>query len=202
MEIEFIPDLHIYLIDGMMIPSVTSIIQKILPNKYEGINKKVLERKARYGTLGHKVIEEIGKNMMNCDEAMAFINDLYSDEKINQDLYISLRDYVRLSRKYNIEPLANEKVVHYKYEYVGTLDMIAYVNGKKALLDMKFTASLDREHLSWQLGMYKLASGEDFDEYYCIWLPKGKAGKLIPIEIKSEQEILNKLEELKNEGIL
>lgn len=202
MDIEFIPESHIYLIDGMMIPSVTSIIQKILPDKYQGINKKVLARKAKYGTLGHKVIEEIGRNMMNCDEASNFINELYMQNKINQDLYISLREYIRLSRKNQIEPIENEKTVHYKYEYVGTLDMIAYVNGKKALLDMKFTASLDREHLSWQLGMYKLASGEEFDEYYCIWLPKGKVGKLIPIEIKTKEEILNKLEELKNEGLL
>lgn len=45
--------------------------------------------------------------------------------------------------------------------------------------------------------MYSLASGEKFEKYYCIWLPKNKLGELVEIKPKTESEILDKLRELK-----
>lgn len=98
--------------------------------------------------------------------------------------------------KYKIEPLEHEKIVSYKYSYSGTLDLIANVDGVRSLCDIKFTAELDKEYLSWQLGMYALALGEEFDKYYCVWLPKKRLGQLVEIIPKSKKEILKKLEEL------
>lgn len=199
MDIEFIEETHTYLINGIIVPSVTTLIKKIFPDKYKGISEKVLERKAKYGTLGHKVIEDIGVSMMSLDEAMQYIKKLYEIGEINQDMFISLREYVRLCKRNELEPIQNEVIVNYGYEFVGTLDMIANIKGKRCLIDIKFTAELDYEYLAWQLGMYKLAYGEDFDNYYCLWLPKGKIGKLAEIKIKEKDEILNKLEEIKDE---
>lgn len=197
--IEFIPDSHEYLVNGVLVPSVTTIIKKIFPDKYKGISTSILNKKAQYGTKGHELIEIIGKNLMNEYEALEYINNLYQNKEINQSLQIGLREFIRLSKKYKLEVLENELMVNYGYEFVGTLDMIANVNGDKSLIDIKFTSELDNEYLSWQLGMYKMAYGEDFKGYYCLWLPKGNVGKLVPIEIKAEEEILKKLEELKNE---
>ena len=199
MDIEFIEETHTYLINGIIVPSVTTLIKKIFPDKYKGISEKVLERKAKYGTLGHKVIEDIGVSMMSLEEAMQYIKKLYEIGEINQDMFISLREYVRLCKRNELKPIQNEVIVNYGYEFVGTLDMIANVKGKRCLIDIKFTAELDYEYLAWQLGMYKLAYGEDFDNYYCLWLPKGKIGKLAEIKIKEKDEILNKLEEIKDE---
>lgn len=199
MDIEFIEETHTYLINGIIVPSVTTLIKKIFPDKYKGISEKVLERKAKYGTLGHKVIEDIGVSMMSLEEAMQYIKKLYEIGEINQDMFISLREYARLCKRNELEPIQNEVIVNYGYEFVGTLDMIANVKGKRCLIDIKFTAELDYEYLAWQLGMYKLAYGEDFDNYYCLWLPKGKIGKLAEIKIKEKDEILNKLEEIKDE---
>lgn len=201
-EIEFIPETHQYLIDGVLVPSVTTIIKLIFPDKYKGISTSILQKKAQYGTKGHEVIENIGMNLMNDYEALEYINDLYKDKEINQAMQISLREYVRLCRKHNIEIIANEEIVNYGYEFVGTLDMIAWVNDKRSLIDIKFTAELDKEYLSWQLGMYEMAYGEEFDEHYCLWLPKGKVGKLEPVNIKTKEEIKSKLEELRNENLL
>ncbi len=197
--IEFIPETHEYLYNGVLVPSVTTIIKKIMPNKYDGISTRILQKKAKFGTLGHSIIEYLGENMMDEEESKLHIIDLFNSERINQDMYISLREYIRLCHKYEIEVLENEKIVNYGYEFIGTLDMIANVKGKRSLIDIKFTAELDKEYLSWQLGMYKMASGEDFNEYYCLWLPKGTVGNLVPIKIKTEEEILKKLEEIKNE---
>ena len=197
--IEFFEDTHTYLVDGIITPSVTTIIKQIFPDKYKGISDAVLKRKAEFGTKGHSIIEMIGKNKMNKQEALNKISELYQMKEINQDMFISLREYVRLCEKYDIDVLANEVIVAYGNKYAGTLDMIANVKGKKSLIDIKFTAELDEEYLSWQEGMYDLASPETFEEYYCLWLPKGKVGKLAPIKTKTKEEILNMLEKVGND---
>ena len=74
--------------------------------------------------------------------------------------------------------------------------MTGMVLGKHCLLDIKFTAELDKEYLSWQLGMYQLAKGIIYDKCYCIWLPKKELGQLVEIVPKTKEEILKKLEEL------
>lgn len=196
--IEFIEETHTYLVDGIIVPSVTTIIKNIFPDKYKGINTKILQKKAEFGTKGHSIIEMLGKTKTTENEAYDEILRQYNSHEINQDMFISLREYIRLCKKYQIEVLENEVMVNYEYEYAGTLDMIANVNNKKSLIDIKFTAELDEEYLSWQLGMYKLAYGEEFEEYYCLWLPKAKVGKLAPIKIKTKEEILEMLKELLN----
>ena len=90
--------------------------------------------------------------------------------------------------------------VSYEYEYAGRLDMIAFINRRRCLIDIKTTAELDKESLSWQLSLYEFASGERFLALYCLWLPKGKRGQLVKIERKTEEEILKKLGEFKNEN--
>ena len=187
--IEFLEQEHIYLVDGTIVPSVTQIIQKIFPDKYKGISQRVLKKKAEFGTEGHKIIEELDiTNKQNALERIFRIS--------NKDLQICIREYLRLVQKHDIKPLEYEKIVAYKYLFVGRLDMTAEVGGVKSLLDVKFTASLDEEYLSWQLGMYEMAYGEKFGKHYCLWLPKGKLGKLVEIHVKTEQEIIEKLEEL------
>lgn len=188
--IEFLEEPHLYLKNGILVNSVTQILQLIFPDKYKGINKKILNKKADFGTKGHLIIENL--NVSNLELAKKEVLSIQ-----NKDLQICIREYLRLVEKYQIEPLEHEKIVSYKYLYCGTLDLIANVNSTRSLCDIKFTAELDKEYLSWQLGMYTLALGEKFDKYYCIWLPKKGLGQLVEIIPKTKEEILKKLEELK-----
>lgn len=187
--IEFLEEPHLYLKDGILVKSVTQILQLIFPNKYKGINESVLKNKADFGTKGHSIIENL--NVENIDLAKQEVAQIK-----NKDLQICIREYLRLVDKYNIEPIEHELKVSYKYLYCGTLDLIAKINGIRSLCDVKFTAELDKEYLSWQLGMYALALGERFEKYYCIWLPKKGLGQLVEIIPKTKEEILKKLEEL------
>ena len=75
--------------------------------------------------------------------------------------------------------------------------MIAQIGSDKCLCDIKTTAELDKEYLSWQLSFYELATGKRFDKLYAIWLPKGKLGQLVEIKRKPQKELLRKLEEFK-----
>ena len=188
--LEFLESEHIYLKNGILVPSVTQILQLIFPNKYKNIDKTILNKKASFGTEGHSIIEKLDVSDINIAK-----NQVLGIK--NKDLEVCIREYLRLVEKHKIEPLEHEKMVSYKYLFCGTLDLIANIEGIKSLCDIKFTAELDKEYLSWQLGMYALALNEKFERYYCIWLPKKELGQLVEIKPKTKEEILKKLEELK-----
>lgn len=188
--LEFLESEHIYLKNGILVPSVTQILQLIFPNKYKNVDKTILNKKASFGTEGHSIIEKLDVSDMNIAK-----NQVLGIK--NKDLEVCIREYLRLVEKHKIEPLEHEKMVSYKYLFCGTLDLIANIEGTRSLCDIKFTAELDKEYLSWQLGMYALALNETFEKYYCIWLPKKELGQLVEIKPKTKEEILKKLEELK-----
>lgn len=192
-ELEFVEDTHTYTYNGVVLPSVTQIISEILPDKYANVNKRVLNNKAMFGTEGHKIIECL--DVRDMESAKQQVKEIK-----NKDLEICLREYLRLVKKYDIRPLIHEMKINYSYLYAGTLDMIANVYQEFSLIDVKFTSTLDYSYLSWQLGMYALACenyiNDNFEKYYCLWLPKGQLGQLVEIQPKSKYEILKKLSDL------
>lgn len=185
--LEFLEKEHIYLLDGVIVPSVSEILHFIFPNKYTGIDKEILNKKAEYGSKVHEAIEclEQSKDLPTLD--------------INQEF--SLKQYLRLKEKYSIEVQVQEQMIHFKNNYAGRFDMIATINNELCLCDIKTTATLDEEYLSWQLSFYELAFksmyGTSFEKLYAVWLPKRNYGKLIEIKRKSISELLSKLEEFK-----
>lgn len=187
--IDFLEEEHVYLLDGVIIPSVSEILHFIFPDKYKNINLSILNKKAEYGAKVHEAIEclEKGQQMPSLD--------------LNQEF--SLRQYLRLKEKNDIKVKVQEQIIHYKSEYAGRFDMIATINNELCLCDIKTTATLDEEYLSWQLSFYELAFksmyGTGFEKLYAIWLPKKDYGKLIEIKRKTIAELLNKLEEFKKE---
>lgn len=188
--IEFIEDGHIYLYDGVITPSVSEILHFIFPNKYKNVDLEVLNKKAEYGSKIHEAIEylEQNKELPQLDEIQEF----------------SIRQYLRLKEKYNICVKVQEKMINYKDFYCGRFDMIAEVNKDYCLCDIKTTAELDKEYLSWQLSFYELAymsmyGCNKFDKLYAIWLPKKNYGELVEIERKSITEMLDKIKEFRKE---
>jgi hypothetical protein len=186
--IEFIEESHTYLIDGVITPSVSEILHFIFPDKYKNVNQKVLNQKAEYGSKVHEAIEclEQNKDLAKLD--------------INQEF--SLGQYKRLKEKNNIDVLMQEQIINYQTEYAGRFDMVAMVNGNLSLCDIKTTAQLDKEYLSWQLSFYELANmsmyhTEQFEKLYAIWLPKKGYGELVEIERKSINELLRVIKEFK-----
>ncbi len=185
--IEFLEEDHLYLYDGVIIPSVSEILHYIFPNKYKNVDKETLNKKAVYGSKVHEAIEclEQGKTLPELDENQQF----------------SIRQWQRLKEKNNIKVLIQEQMIHYNDKYAGRFDMVANVNGYLSLCDIKTTATLDKEYLSWQLSFYELANESmyhtGFEKLYAIWLPKGNYGELIEIERKSKIELLRILKEFK-----
>lgn len=181
--LEFDKENHIYLKDGVILRSVTQILKELFPLKYDGIPKEILENKSIYGTELHKFIEIIEKKKPK--RPLAYIKKYY-----NPNIYQieSLKDYLEIKKKYNIEITDSEKMVVYKDIYCGTLDLKGTVKDKKAIIDIKTTYSLDELYVSWQNSLYEMAD-EPVDELYVLWLPKGHLGKLIKLERINEKDL-------------
>lgn len=193
--LEFIEDEHIYLLDGVIIPSVSEILHFIFPDKYKGVPNKILSAKADYGTTIHKAIEKCESENIGVNLNFIEVINLQEllDMKLNYIQEESFIQYLVLKYRYNIEVLEQEQMIHYENKYAGRFDMIARINGDYCLCDIKTTSILDKEYLSWQLSLYAFAKKEKFDKLYAIWLPKEDLGKLVEIERKSDEEILEML---------
>ena len=177
-DLTFIPETHTYLLKGIIIPSVSDILHFIFPDKYKGVSEIVLTRKANYGTIVHDYIEK-------------FENGKFEDLP-GLDIYqnMSIKQYMRIKAKKDIEVVEQEKMIHYEDKYAGRFDMIATIKGKRCLCDIKTTAKLDIDYLSWQLSFYELAYGERFKKLYAIWLPRKELGQLVEIPRKPKKELL------------
>ena len=192
--IDFIEEPHIYLVDGVITPSVSEILHFMFPDKYSGIPDWILERKAKYGTKIHESIEMFEANIKTMDIQEAFDVTIQAKE-LTYIQEASLRQYLKLKNRYNIDVLEQEMMIQFEKKYAGRFDMIANVKGYLSLCDIKTTAELDEEYLSWQLSYYELAMGKTFEKLYAIWLPKKGIGQVVEIKRKPREVLIKKLNE-------
>ena len=148
-DLEFLDDVHQYLIDGVCVPSITQILKSRFGNKYAGIDKATLNRAAEKGTEMHKVIEDWCKDGTE------------SDLK-------ELRNFKFLKNKYHFEVLENEvPVILFVDENpvaAGRLDLVIEdLDGDTGLADLKRTSNLDKEYLAYQLNLYRVAYRQSYD---------------------------------------
>lgn len=186
-NLTFIEEGHIYLLNGIIVSSVSEILKFIFPSKYKGVPESILKRKSEYGSVVHEYIEK-------------FENGRYK-ELPQLDIYqkMSFKQYCRLKAKYDIEVIEQEKMIHYEDIYAGRFDMIATIKGKECLCDIKTTSELDMEYLSWQLSLYEFAYGTRFKKLYAIWLPRKELAKLVEIPRKQKRQILSVLKKYRRE---
>lgn len=130
--IEFREDTHEYFLDGKKLISVTQLMRKHgLAPSYDSVPEAVLKAKAERGTLIHKEIEEYIKN-----DEIGFTTELYR--------------FIDHINETQIMPLASEEIV-YNDIVAGTVDLI-FEDG--TIADIKTTATLHKEAISWQLAIY------------------------------------------------
>lgn len=193
-NITFLEEPHIYLVDGVITPSVSEILHYIFPDKYKGVNRKILNKKAEYGTTIHESIEMYEANIKTMSLKEAF-DVVIQAKELSYIQEASLRQYLKLKTRYNIEVLEQEMMIQYEKKYAGRFDMVANVNGALSLCDIKTTAELDEEYLSYQLSYYEMAMGKKFDKLYAIWLPKKDIGQVVEIKRKPREVLIKKLNE-------
>ena len=145
--LEYLDVSHTYLFDGVVLPSVTQLLQKKFGSKYDGIPKSVLERAAERGTALHKAIED------------------YEYQGIETEL-LELQNYIRLKEENGFSVMGNEipVVLFRDGEAVaaGRCDLFLANQGVFGLGDIKRTYRLDRKYLTYQLNIYRVAFTQSY----------------------------------------
>ncbi|OHE28877.1 MAG: hypothetical protein A2Y45_04120 [Tenericutes bacterium GWC2_34_14] len=173
-KVEYIDDTHTYIVDGVVVPSVTQIVSTVLPSPYKNIEPDVLKQAADRGIALHEEIEQFEK-----DGVMG------SSIEFNHYLY--------LKKQYVFDAVDNEKLIVLEYNgkviCAGRLDMIIQIGGKKDLGigDIKRTYQLHMDHLKLQLNLYRLgymqSYGKHIDYLKCLHLRKWTYGFVdVPID--------------------
>ena len=146
-ELEYIHESHMYIVDGVIVPSVTQILDCKFGKKYDFVSPQVLRRAAEKGTAVHEAIEQFER---------------YGTESALKEL----RNYKFLKKAYGFECLESEiPVILFKNGdpvAAGRLDMVVAMNDKTGLADIKRTSALDKNYLAYQLNMYRIAYQQSY----------------------------------------
>lgn len=164
--------------DGLQLSGVTSIIKQVLfPDKYKGIPESVLAKAAERGTAIHNECERI---------------NIFGEGMLNEDSSVEARNYHRLMTDNGIKMIASEYLVS---DEAIVATMIDCIDDQGNLYDIKTTAQLDTESLSWQLSIcdylfsrQNSSLARPSSKLYGIWL-RGDIAKLVEVERKTDEQI-------------
>lgn len=142
-ELRFESKGHVYLLDGIRIPSVTELMRPMTATYYKTVNEDTLANAATKGTAVHEAAENYIKfGLVDIDE----------EYKGYIDAFTGWYD----SRK--PDPVASEmKFYHKILRYGGTADLLCILGGRLALVDYKTTSEISRMLVGVQLEAYKQA---------------------------------------------
>ena len=171
--LEYDDDSHTYLVDGVIVPSVTQVLKVKFGGIYESVAPEVLKRAGERGTAIHKSIEDY------CTRGI----DLGTKE---------VRHFRFLKTHYDLKPILNEIPIIVCRDGVpvtaGRLDMVVDVGEDRAIADIKTTSTLNKEYLAYQLNIYRLGVLQcypelgDISKLYGIHI-RDNTRKLVPIPI-------------------
>lgn len=139
--LEFLPETHTYLYDGLMLPSVTQILGVKYKNDYASVPPAVLENASKRGTAVHKAIENF--NVSSYDDGSE-----------------AVRNFKFLQKQYEFEVLDSElPIVIFKDDMpiaCGRLDMTMLIDGQTGIADIKTVSALNKEKIAYQLNLYRI----------------------------------------------
>lgn len=147
--LEYFDDSHTYLVDGVIVPSITQMLSKRFGGRYANVDKDVLKRASSEGTRIHAEIEEYCRTGI-----------MSGSREVN--------DFRFLQKQYKFEVMESERPVILFYGdkpvSAGRYDlMIRNDHGELGGADIKRVSSLDKEYVGYQLNMYRLAYLQSYD---------------------------------------
>lgn len=180
--LEYFDETHTYLYEGLMLPSVSRILESKFNGEYKNVPPAVLNNAAQRGTAVHKAIEN-------------YNNSGYDDGSE------AVRNFKFLQKQYGFEVLDSElPLVLFKDDMpiaCGRLDMTMLIDGETGIADIKTVSSLNKEKIAYQLNLYRIglmqSYGVDAQFLKIIHLRDG-IRKVIdsPINEKMTWELINK----------
>ena len=176
-DLEYNDDKHTYMVGDRKIPSVTRVIDAVFPkylvdwaatagadywkenygedtDKYNGIinaHKQISHRAQTIGLEVHKWIElYIKGKIIDVDTAVDY----------PEGVKVPMQNFHMWADAHDIEwESCEEKVYSRNWEYAGTVDAVAKINGKRCVIDFKTSAKIYKEYYL-QVAAYVSAIGE------------------------------------------
>jgi len=142
--LEYFDDEHLYLVDGVIVPSITEILKVKFGGKYDGISRATLQMAADKGTEVHDAIEHLVKTGEVTDlpevRNFLFLKNQYGFDVYDCEVPLILFD--------DDEPIC-----------AGRCDLVLYEHDGVDFggADIKRTSALDKLYLTYQLNLYRIA---------------------------------------------
>lgn len=147
--LEYYDDTHTYLVDGIIVPSITQILKIKFKNKYSKVDEKTLARASEKGTQVHEAIEKL------CQTGEV--------EDIKE-----VKNFIFLQKQYKFTTIDNEVPIILFRDGIpvgaGRLDLVLEENQELGLGDIKRTSVLDKEYLGYQLNLYRIGYQQCYDK--------------------------------------
>lgn len=183
--VEYLEDSHTYLVDGLIVPSVTRIVGWQLNEDWSKVPQNILQAKATYGTEVHELIQAYENGMT--------IKEL-SLMQIDPNQKVAVKQYAEIKKMAMFEVKNMEQIV-YNDKVAGRYDILTT---NDELIDIKTTYRLNTEYLEWQLGLYYYLMGVKRPYGYVVWLPKQTKPKFKEITVHSHKECEDLIEAFLN----
>ncbi|MHB1692594.1 MAG: hypothetical protein ACYCUW_01745 [bacterium] len=170
LRLEFNEEKHIYSYGGKVLPSVTTVIKEVLNIEYPDYAVYHATR----GTYVHKAVELYLRNNLDFDS-------------LDENVKPYLDSFIKFQEKAKIVPvLLEERFADKNITFAGTVDIVAKINGKICLFDIK-TGQKQDSYKAQMAGYKRLLSdnGVQIDKIYILDL-KPEEFKVLPVE-KIEQ---------------
>ena len=177
---------HTYTLDGKELISVTQLMKKHgLAPDYSGVSEEVLNRAAERGTLIHKEIEDYCKT-----GEIGFTNEV-----------AAFADYIEKSDYY----IHKSETTVYNDVCAGTIDLLLEDGISKIIADIKTTAAINIDAVSWQLSIYAYLEHSMTGACFCaaqvFHFNKDGELKVIDVPFKPVEEI-ERLLQCERDGVL
>ena len=142
-ELSFDEAHHIYRLNGLVIPSVTTLMKPLSDDFYRTVDPEVLDRAAKRGTEIHNAVENYTQ---------------FGIEDISPAYAGYFAGFIQWWERRKPVPLATEcRVYHKILRYAGTADLICTINGRLTLVDYKSSAQVNTKLCAVQLEGYDRA---------------------------------------------
>lgn len=173
---------HTYTLNGKQLHGITGMLSRqLFPDKYSGVPDFVLARAAERGTTIHHDCENIDKGQ--------------------EPTTVEGQNYAQLRSGYMV--IANEYTVTDEEYFATNIDCVWY-DGGIVLADIKTTAKLDEEYVSWQLSinayLFELQNPHlKVSKLYAVWL-RGDIAQLVEVQRKGAATVTSLLDCERNGG--
>lgn len=142
-ELSFEERKHVYYLDGIEIPSMSTIMKPLSDEVYGSIDQQVLDRAAGKGTIVHNAID-------------TYLEFGFKD--IPEELIGYFDAFLRWFDDETPEVVATERRVYHKaLRYAGTCDLLCVIGGKLTLVDYKTSYAIQPMTYPIQLEGYSRA---------------------------------------------